>query len=154
MTQTRVGRCLHDGRPVDGAHGGGEGAVQGVVEDGRADVGHDGLQQRLAQVLLVGGHGRGRGRRLKEQEVNTPSGQSAGPLQTSKEPKDVLPRPCRSSASPRRSHISAASSEDTCRSEVRKGAQDMLQELLHSSLLQLLKLLLLLQLEEPGLFQC
>lgn len=66
-------RYLHDGWPVDGTHGGGEGSVEGVVEDGRADVGHDGVQQRLTQVLLVGGHGRRRGRRLKGQETQTGS---------------------------------------------------------------------------------
>lgn len=69
---TRV-RYLHDGWSVDGTHGGGEGSVEGVVEDGRADVGHDGVQQRLTQVLFVGGHGRGRGRRLKGQETQTGS---------------------------------------------------------------------------------
>lgn len=50
-----------DGRPVNGAHGGGKGSVQRVVENRRADVGHDGVQQRLAQVLLLGGHRRRRG---------------------------------------------------------------------------------------------
>lgn len=52
---------------MDGGHGGGEGPVQRVVEDRRADVGHDGVQQRLTQVLLLGGHRGRRGGRLKPQ---------------------------------------------------------------------------------------
>lgn len=71
---------LHDGWPVDGAHGRGEGSVERVVEDGRADVGHDGVQQRLTQVLFVGGHGRGRGRRLKGQETQTDAQTGVDPL--------------------------------------------------------------------------
>jgi len=55
---------------VDGAHGGGEGAVQRVVEDRRADVGHDGVQQRLTQVLLLVGHLGGRGGRLETYHNN------------------------------------------------------------------------------------
>lgn len=71
---------LHDGWSVDGTHGGGEGSVEGVVEYGRADVGHDGVQQRLTQVLFVGGHGRGRGRRLKGQETQTEAQTGVDPL--------------------------------------------------------------------------
>lgn len=53
---------LHDGGAVDGSHGRHEGPVQGVVEDGRADVGQHSVQQGLAQVLLLGGgHCRRRG---------------------------------------------------------------------------------------------
>ena len=58
---------LRDGGSVDGGHGGGDGSVQGVVENRRADVGHDGVQQRLTQVLLLGGHGGGRRCWLKRQ---------------------------------------------------------------------------------------
>lgn len=50
---------------VDGGDGGGEGPVQRVVEDRRSDVGHDGVQQGLTQVLLLGGHRGGWGRRLE-----------------------------------------------------------------------------------------
>lgn len=46
---------------MNGAHGGGKGSVQGVVENWGADVGHDGVQQWLTQVLLLGGHRGGRG---------------------------------------------------------------------------------------------
>lgn len=66
MQRGAEGRGLRDGRLVDGAHGWGEGPVQGVVEDRGADVGHDGVQQRLAQILLLGGNRRGRRRRLKQ----------------------------------------------------------------------------------------
>lgn len=49
---------VRDGLPVDGGHGRHEGAVQGVVEHRRADVGQDRVQEGLAQVLLLGGgHG-------------------------------------------------------------------------------------------------
>ena len=50
---------------MDGGHSGGECSVQRVVEDRRADVGHDGVEQRLTQILLLGGHRRRRRRRLK-----------------------------------------------------------------------------------------
>lgn len=58
------GADVLDGRAVDGRHCRSEGPVQGVVEDRRADVGHDGVKQRLAQILLLGGYRGGRGRRL------------------------------------------------------------------------------------------
>lgn len=45
---------VRDGWAVDGCHGRHERAVQGVVEDRRADVGQDSIQERLAQVLLFG----------------------------------------------------------------------------------------------------
>lgn len=51
----------HDGRPVDGCHGWGEGTIQRMVEDRRADVCHDGIQEGLAQVLLLGARHRWRG---------------------------------------------------------------------------------------------
>ncbi len=59
-------RDVRDWWSVDGGHGRGEGSVQGVVEDRRADVGHDGVQQRLTQILLFSGYWRRRGRRLKQ----------------------------------------------------------------------------------------
>lgn len=37
---------------MDGRHGWHERSIQGMVEDRRADVGQDGIQERLAQVLL------------------------------------------------------------------------------------------------------
>lgn len=60
-------RDVRDGGSVDGGHGGGEGSVQRVVEDRGADVGHDGVQQRLTQILLFGGR-RGRRGRLEQQD--------------------------------------------------------------------------------------
>ena len=69
-------RHLRDGRPVDGGHGGGESPIERVVENRRADVGHDGVQQRLTQVLLFGWDWRGRWCWLKqtEQSVTHQSG--------------------------------------------------------------------------------
>lgn len=61
------GADVRDGGAVDGRHGWSEGPVQGVVEDRRADVGHDGVEQRLTQVLLLGSNRGGRGRRLSGQ---------------------------------------------------------------------------------------
>lgn len=80
-----------DGRPVNGAHGGGEGPVQRVVENGRADVGHDGVQQRLTQVLLLGGHRGGRGLETQTGLFRTPA-PSSGPAAPSSGPAAPLNR--------------------------------------------------------------
>lgn len=49
-----LGLYVRDGWAMDGCHGWHECSVQGMVEDRRADVGQDGIQKRLAQVLLFG----------------------------------------------------------------------------------------------------